>query len=317
MRKISLQVTDTDDNSRLDRFIRTKLPELSRGMIFRALRRKDIRLNGVKVNRVCPVRSGDIITVYIEEAAGGSDQDGTLARLVVIYEDDHLLLVKKQPGLLVLADPGRPETSLTDLVKAYWRREKLEEATSGFPPYPCHRLDRNTGGLVIYAKTEPALAEMRERFTGREVRKFYECVVRGRPFPEQGELRHNLRKDVRAGKVYIYDTQQAGTVPVISRYRLRRSGTGNSLLDVELVTGKTHQIRAQLAHIGCPIIGDRKYGDWGINRVLSEKGQALWASQVCFEFTASGILSYLAGRCFGAPDDDWERRKTALLGEEG
>lgn len=316
MKKVTLQVTDKSDGSRLDRFIKAELPDISHGLLYRALRRKDIRLNGARVKHVCPVRSGDTVTIYLEEVAAANARDGSSAVPAVIYEDEHLLLVKKQPGLLVLADAGRPGVSLTEIVRAYWRRSKPAGEPNGFAPYPCHRLDRNTGGVVIYAKTEQALVEIRDRFAGGEVRKFYECIVRGRPTPPQGELRHNLRKDIREGKVYIYDEPLAGTVPIITRYCLRCFGSGNSLLDVELVTGKTHQIRAHLAYIGCPILGDRKYGAWEWNRNFGEKKQALWASQVCFDFVAAGVLSYLRGRCFSAPDAGWERRKAALLGEK-
>ncbi|MGI5840231.1 MAG: RluA family pseudouridine synthase [bacterium] len=315
MKKISLHVTEKNDGTRLDRYLASELPGLSRGQLFRALRHKDIRLNGIRISHAGPVRSGDTVTVFLADTSAAGSRGGEDGPLI-IYEDEHLLLVKKQPGIVVLPDKGRPGPSLTEMVEAYWRGRPTGEK-GGAVPYPCHRLDRNTGGIVIYAKTEQALAEMRRRFAGHEVRKYYECVVRGRPAPARGELRHNLRKDSRAGKVYIYDTPQAGTVPVITRYRLRRSGAGNSLLEVELVTGRTHQIRAHLAYIGCPIIGDRKYGAWEWNRTQGEKKQALWAIRVCFDFATGGVLSYLKGRCYSAPDPEWERRKAALLGEDG
>ena len=225
-----------------------------------------------------------------------------MPRLTVVYEDENLLLVDKQPGIPVHphdgAEPGR---TLIDHILAYLyqKREWRPREEASFTPALCNRIDRNTGGIVIAAKTAEALRVMNQKIKDRELDKRYLAVVEGTPRPASGALKGFLFKDAVQNRVYVTDAPQRGAKTCETRYRTLESRNGLSLVECELVTGRTHQIRAQFAHAGHPLLGDGKYG----RADRRQKYQALYSYRLTFRFTTdAGSLDYLNGRSFAVAD---------------
>jgi 23S rRNA pseudouridine955/2504/2580 synthase len=222
------------------------------------------------------------------------------------------MLLNKRPGVLVHEDTNAAENTLIMHVKAYLAQKGEYDPLSeqSFSPALCNRIDRNTGGIVIAAKNAEALRLMNEKIRQDELRKFYLCAVHGKMPKGKDTLHGWLRKNSAENLVDISDQKKQGYKEIITKYRVLAEKNGDSLLEVELVTGRTHQIRAHLSHIGHPLLGDGKYG---INRADREKGykfQALYAYRLEFSFREeSGVLEYLNGKCFSIPEDAvWFRK---------
>jgi len=211
------------------------------------------------------------------------------------------MLLNKRPGVLVHEDTEGAENTLIMHVKAYlYQNGQYDpENEQSFAPALCNRIARNTGGIVIAAKNAEALRVMNEKIKNNEISKFYLCAVHGTPKPEAAELHGYLKKNAADNMVEVKDDYFKGSKEIITRYKTLKKADGISLLEVELVTGRTHQIRAHMAHVGCPLLGDGKYG---INREEKKKGykfQALYAYRLAFDKTDSeNPLSYLEGREF-------------------
>jgi 23S rRNA pseudouridine955/2504/2580 synthase len=314
----SVTVPDTYNNKKLDRFLKETFKNLPLNAIYKALRTKDIRVNGVKASQNVVLQAGDQLDIYIkDEVLYGTFNayEPIGSALEIVFEDHNLLLVNKQPSIPVHTDIDPNETTLLDMAVKYLeeKREYISGSPNSFAPALCHRLDRNTGGIIIIAKTPEALAIMLDKIKKREVKKYYQCLVIGCPNPMQAELKSYLFKDSSKSLVHIYNERKPGAVEIITRYKVLEAGEEISRLEVELVTGKTHQIRAHLAHIGHPIVGDGKYGINKFNRKVGAKHQALWAYKVKFDFKEGGILSYLKGKTFEtkvdfviSPKTSWE-----------
>lgn len=239
MRK--LVVDKKYNNKKLNSFLLDSFNGLTLNTIYKALRKKDILVNDVRVKDNITLFAGDNVTVYIT--------DNYLFKQVnieIVFEDDNIIVVNKPSGIEVV--DGNSET-LTSLL------EKQINASV----FPCHRLDRNTSGLVLFAKNENALNILLEKFKNKEISKFYKCKVYGIPKKNSATLEAYLFKDNKKSMVYIYDKPKTGSVKIITSYKILKTDSkqNTSTLEVELHTGKTHQIRAHLAHIGHPIIGDR------------------------------------------------------------
>jgi 23S rRNA pseudouridine955/2504/2580 synthase len=282
----SITAEDTHEGKKIDRVIRDFFPNLASGMLYKALRKKDIKVNGTRVKEDFVVSSGDKIEVYIiDDYLLGRNDEG----FSVVYDDNNLLIVNKKPGVPVHPDRNQKEATLIDKLQSLY----------GSNLSLCHRLDRNTSGLVLIAKNSGTLEVMLEKIKNREIQKYYTCIVSGKLEKKKDELVDYLEKDEKLSRVFISDTKTADSVQIITRYRVLDSRDNLSLLEVELVTGRTHQIRAHLAYYGHPIIGDGKYGRNVENKQYNARYQLLCASRLTFDFKDSAKhLGYLNNQTF-------------------
>lgn len=238
-------VNEKYDGKKLNTFLLDSFNGLSINTIYKALRKKDIRINNVKINENCTLNKGDEITLFINDEFLYKSFN-----LDIVYEDDNIVVINKPVGIEVVTNNN--EITLTKLVWEHFNSQNF--------PVPCHRLDRNTCGLVIFAKTGQILDILLNKFKNIEIEKHYKCTAYGIPKKETDTLISYLFKDSKKSLVYISDEQKKGYQKIITSYKILSKDYKNntSVLDVTLHTGKTHQIRAHLAHIGYPIIGDRK-----------------------------------------------------------
>jgi len=303
-----LTVGENDAGRRLDRFLGACFPHLPPALLQRWIREKRVRLRGRHVAASARVEAGDEVKLFVADdalASPGADMSPALPKRValeVVYEDTHVLIVHKPAGQSVHPDRFGDCDTLLGHVQGYCLAHgdwKPDEENS-FAPALCHRLDKNTEGLVIAAKTAPALRLLNECMAARTIRKFYLCLVHGVLAQEQGELTHFLRRDFDAKQVTVFDKPVPDGRKAVLRYRVLSARDGRSLLEVELLIGRTHQIRAQLAYIGHPLVGDGKYG----RPEKGFRGQALCANRLVFG-EMGGVLAGLSGREVVSERPEW------------
>ncbi len=295
-----------DAGQRLDRFLAKAVPLLPASLAQKYIRIKRIKCNGKRVERDTRLSAVDVLQLYInDEFVDKPREDNaflTVAapKLNIVYEDDQILLVDKRPGLAVHPHDGAEYgRTLIDHIQAYLyqKKEWRPREENAFTPALCNRIDRNTGGIVIAAKTAEALRVMNQKIKDRELDKRYLAIVEGTPRPRDGSLKGYLFKDAVKNRVFVTDTPQSGSKSCQTNYRTLVSRNSLSLVECELITGRTHQIRAQFAHAGHPLLGDGKYGK--LNKQYDRNYQALYSYKLTFTFTTdAGALNHLNGKSF-------------------
>lgn len=305
-----LTIGKNDAGQRLDRFLSKAMPLLPAALLQKYIRIKRIKCNGVRCQRDQRLQEGDVLQLYINdeffEQPGEDNLFLTLfqPKLNVLYEDENILLADKRPGMVVHADETEKVNTLVNHIQAYLyqKREWSPRQENAFAPALCNRIDRNTGGIVIAAKNAEALRIFTAKIRDREITKKYLCVTLGRMDPPEGKLSCFLLKDEARKRVSVYNRPVPGGKSAVTLYRTLQSRGELSLVEAELLTGRTHQIRASFADAGHPLLGDGKYGRGEVNRRYGETRQALYSYYLRFDFpTDAGMLSYLRGREFTAP----------------
>lgn len=267
---------------RADEIARKAFPELPAHVVRRSFEKRDVKLDAVRVKPDARAEEGQTLRLYCMEQNSAETLD-------VVYEDADVLLVNKRAGMMVEGEDG--STTLAQLCLKHVRAD----APEAYAPVPCHRLDAQTCGLVVFAKNPRAEAILLECFEKRTLDKRYECLVRGIPKPPKATCRAFLRKDAEAGRVTILDHEARGARTIITEYETLETGP-ISRLQVHLVTGRTHQIRAHMAAMGHPLLGDDLYGDRALNRRMKARALMLCARTLRLE--TGGKLKQLDGRTF-------------------
>lgn len=254
-----------------------------------AMKKRDVRVDHIRISEDCRVYEGQEIRVYWSKEALAS-QKQSKPTVPIVFEDEHILVINKPQGLQSQNEEN-PLTGDSALTRVLSAKRESGEPTDQIRL--CHRLDVQTGGLLLFTKDEASYEAALEAFEKRTMEKFYTCRVKGCPAKRESVLHAYLRKDAQLSRVAVTDYPARGALEIITGYRVLEAGE-YARLEVELMTGRTHQIRAHLAHIGHPILGDDKYGDRELNRKLGLKRQQLWSTRLVFH--ASGALAYLEGK---------------------
>ena len=306
-------IGSNDSGQRLDRFLAKAVPLLPASLAQKYIRLKRIKCHGARVQRDTRLQPGDVLQLYINDEFFEKPREDnaylTVAapKLNIVYEDAQILLVDKRPGIAVHPHDGAEYgRTLIDHIQSYLyqKREWRPREENSFTPALCNRIDRNTGGIVIAAKTAEALRVMNQKIKDREIDKRYLAIVEGTPKPQKGSLKGYLFKDAKQNRVFVTDKPQAGAKTCQTNYRVLASEKGLSLVECELITGRTHQIRAQFAHAGHPLLGDGKYGKQ--DKRFDRSYQALYSYQLTFRFaTDAGELEYLNGKSFQVAEVDF------------
>ena len=299
-------VGKNDAGQRLDRFVSKTVPLLPASLMQKYIRLKRIKVNGKGSQRDARLNAGDVLQMYIndeffeEPKPDNAYLTVAVPKLHIVYEDKNIILVDKKPGQAVHPHDGAEYgKTLIDHIQAYLyaKREWRPREENSFAPALCNRIDRNTGGIVIAAKTAEALRILNQKIKDRELDKRYLCIVHGTPKPKEGTLTGYLFKDAAKNRVYVTKESQKGSKTCITKYKVLQSREGLSLVECELITGRTHQIRAQMAASGHPLLGDGKYGK--LDKKYDRTYQALYSYKLLFDFkTDGGVLNYLNGRQF-------------------
>lgn len=301
-----------DAGQRLDRFVSKAAPLIPESLLQKTLRKKDIKINGRPAKGEARLAEGDTVRIYLPDEFFEAPREEnawrkiTAPRLDIVYEDENILLVDKKPGVLCHSAGEWSWNTLIANIQAYLRAKGEWDPAreNSFAPALCNRIDRNTGGIVIAAKNAEALRILNQKIKDRELDKRYLCIVHGTPKPGEGTLTGYLFKDAVKNRVYVTPQPQKGSKTCATRYKTLKSRNGLSLVECELITGRTHQIRAQMAAAGWPLLGDGKYGR--LDKRYDRKYQALYSYKLTFRFTTeAGNLAYLNGKTFQVESVDF------------
>ena len=298
-----LIIAYNDAGQRLDKFLAKAVPLLPKSLVYKSIRTKRIKLNGKRCDFGTKLSEGDLLQLYISDIFFSDRVNSFLAAppdVSIVYEDVNIILADKPPGLLVHEDNDGETDTLIHRIQHYLfqKGEYIPNEEHSFAPALCNRIDRNTSGIVVAAKNFASLQILGEKIKQREIAKLYLCLVYGVPTSKSALLKGWHLKDSATNTVSIFSRPLPGGKTALTRYRVLRENGECALLEVELLTGRTHQIRAHLASIGHPLLGDTKYGHKEI-KAQGYKTQALCSYKIKFDFTSSaGHLDYLKGKSF-------------------
>ena len=292
----SIVIGKNDAGQRLDKFIIKSFKNFPVSLVYKNIRKKNIKVNQKKSNPEYKIQESDIVTIYVKreflsKMPTKHDFLKAPSNLDIIYEDNNIILVNKRPGLIVHPDENYHFDSLIARIKHYLfiKKEYDPEKELSFVPALVNRLDRNTSGIVIAAKNADALKFLNEKMKKREIKKYYLCVVDGIFKKKENILTAYLEKNESKNRVFISSTPKKNFKTIKTKYKVLLEKDGKSTLVIELLTGRTHQIRAHMAYVGHPVLGDSKYG----KKSLKFKHQVLCAYKIKFDFCATTEKNYL------------------------
>lgn len=302
---VRVEIGKNDAGQRVDKFITKAFPQLPQSAMYKAIREKNIKLNRKRCGIADRLREGDVLELYIKDELLGTRRAEDAPEfmrasknLTVAYEDGNILIADKPQGLIVHPDEQYQQDTLIARIQRYLyeKGEYDPSDENSFAPALANRIDRNTAGLVIAAKNAAALRVLNEKIKAREIDKRYMCIVHGVPKIRERTLTGYLEKNEAQNRVYIEKHAKDTTRTIKTRYRVIASSKELSLVEIELLTGRTHQIRAHMASIGHPLLGDGKYGENRQNKKYGAAKQMLYSYRLTFSFpTGAGILDYLKG----------------------
>lgn len=304
-------IKKNDAGQRLDKYITKSFPLIPQSLMYKYIRNKRIKVNGKKSEISYKLCVDDVISMYVndeffEPVKPKYDFLGAGKALKIVYEDANIILIDKPAGILSHPDEGNYTDTAITRVKRYLY-EKCEynpDNEMSFAPALVNRIDRNTCGIIIGAKNAESLRILNEKLKNRELHKYYLCVAIGKLKNREGIIKGYLEKNEKQNRVYISEKSNDKTKAIATKYSVLDYKGGLSLVEVELLTGRTHQIRASFSHLGNPLLGDGKYGTNAQNKQFGGyKKQFLYSYKLTFDFeTDAGILNYLNGKSFEVED---------------
>lgn len=306
------EITGNDAGQRLDKFITKAMPLFPKSMMYKAIRTKKIKVNRKRAEIGQMLNEGDTVQVFVKEEFFATSDNRFYQNIkpsfATVYEDENIIVVNKPVGLLCHSDQNEEKDTLIEQIKGYlWKKGEYDDKLeNSFAPSLCNRIDRNTAGLVIAAKNASSLRAMNEIIKERTVKKYYLCLLQNMPKKTEDTIEGYIVKDSSNNMVKVYKEKPrfGDAKKAVTKYRIVGRTEDGILCEVELVTGRTHQIRAQMAYIGCPLVGEGKYAVQTGERAPGMKNQALCAYKLVFDDILPSPLEYLEGKTIQIGEKD-------------